>query len=98
MDESAATAAQRMVDVPGQALSRKSVESVRSLATAHGAERLQLALAASQEIAFDWTLADDRIAWSGAAGVLSLHHDINQLAAGSSFLAWMTEAGRAKLL
>jgi diguanylate cyclase (GGDEF)-like protein len=86
-----------VVDVPGQALSRKSAEGVRTLATAHGAERLQLALAASREIAFDWTLADDRIAWSGAAAILSMHHDVSQFGAGSRFLAWMSEAGRAKL-
>jgi diguanylate cyclase (GGDEF)-like protein len=83
--------------VPSQTLAVKPAEAVRKLAAAHELERLQLALAGSREAAFDWTLADDRIVWNDPARVLSLHHDPDQLTAGSCFVAWMSEAGRTKL-
>jgi diguanylate cyclase (GGDEF)-like protein len=76
---------------------QKAGESVRKLAAAHDLERLQLALAGAREAAFDWTLADDRVAWNGGTEVLSLHHAPGRLSEGECFRAWMSDAGRAKL-
>ncbi|MBV8798533.1 MAG: diguanylate cyclase, partial [Alphaproteobacteria bacterium] len=80
-----------------QTLSRQPAESLRKLAAAHRTERLHLALSGARESAFDWTLADDRIAWEGAQDVLALHNDPDKLALGDFFRAWMSEAGREHL-
>src|SRR3954465_3217163 len=86
----------RWWDVLSQTLATKPSESVRKLSAAHDFERLQLALMGAREAAFDWTLADDRIAWNGGTDVLSLHHAPNRLCEGEVFRAWMSDGGRAK--
>jgi diguanylate cyclase (GGDEF)-like protein len=83
--------------VLSQKLSRKPAESLQNLASVQRVERLQLALEGAREAAFDWMLADDRIAWDGGQDPLMLHHDPDRLTLGAVFRGWMTEAGRAKL-
>jgi diguanylate cyclase (GGDEF)-like protein len=83
--------------VLSQTLQKKPVDSIRALAAAHDVERLRLALTGAREAAFDWTIADDRIAWDGALELLSLHNDPDRLKRGEAFRAWMSDAGRAKL-
>ncbi len=85
------------MDVEIRSLLNKPGEDLRALASVHDAERLRLALSGAQEAAFDWTIADDCISWDGAVGPLALHHDRALLARGVCLLAWMDEAGRAKL-
>ncbi len=80
-----------------QTLPRKPIESVRALAAAQDAERLRLAVTGAGEAAFDWSVADDRIAWDGAIDILALHADVFRLQRGESFRAWMSPAGRAAL-
>src|SRR4051794_2595110 len=80
-----------------QTLSKTQSEGLGHLVATHRAERLHLALGGAREAAFDWTLADDRIAWDGAQELLALHHDPLRLKLGAVFRGWMSEAGRAKL-
>src|SRR3954451_23051212 len=85
-------------DVLSQPIGKeKPIERLRKLTTAHRAGRLQLALAGAREAAFDWTLADDQIAWDGAHQLLSVNRDPEQLAGGEHLRAWMGEAGRETL-
>jgi diguanylate cyclase (GGDEF)-like protein len=83
--------------VQNQTLPRKPVESVRALAAAHDAERLRLAVTGAGEAVFDWSIADDRIAWDGATEILIQHADASRLQRGESFRGWMGHAGREKL-
>jgi diguanylate cyclase (GGDEF)-like protein len=83
--------------VLNQRVSRKPAETLENLASVQRVERLQLALEGAHDAAFDWMLADDRIAWDGAQDPLMLHHDPDRLTVGAVFRAWMTEGGRAKL-
>jgi diguanylate cyclase (GGDEF)-like protein len=83
--------------VLSQKLPKKPNESLRQLAAAHDLERLQLALMGAREAVFDWTIADDRIAWDGATDLLALHHNASRLDQGECLRNWMSEAGRAKL-
>lgn len=80
-----------------QTLPRKPVDGIRALAAAQDADRLRLAIAGAREIAFDWTVHDDRIAWEGDYEILSLHADPNRLHRGEGFCRWMSAAGRAQL-
>ncbi|MBV9570358.1 MAG: GGDEF and EAL domain-containing protein [Alphaproteobacteria bacterium] len=80
-----------------QTLTKEPGESLQTLAAIHRIERLQLALGGAREIAFDWSLPDDRIAWEGARNVLALHHNPDCLSSGDVFRAWMSEPGREKL-
>ncbi|MGN6516442.1 MAG: putative bifunctional diguanylate cyclase/phosphodiesterase [Rhizomicrobium sp.] len=81
----------------GQALPKKPSESIRSLAAAHDAERLRLAVAGAREAVFDWTMADDRVSWDGAVEMLEGHADIDRLKRGGALRQWMGEAGRNHL-
>ncbi|HEY2070290.1 MAG TPA: GGDEF domain-containing protein [Rhizomicrobium sp.] len=78
-------------------LQKKPVESVRVLAAAQDAERLRLAATGAGEAVFDWSVADDRIAWDGALDILALHADAGRLQRGEAFRAWMGHQGRADL-
>ncbi|HEY5337543.1 MAG TPA: bifunctional diguanylate cyclase/phosphodiesterase [Rhizomicrobium sp.] len=80
-----------------QALPKKPVDSILALAATHDAERLRLAMAGAREAVFDWTVADDRIAWDGDVDILSDHMDVNRLKRGEAFRQWMGEAGRKQL-
>jgi diguanylate cyclase (GGDEF)-like protein len=82
----------------GQTLPKKPSESIRSLAAAHDAERLRLAVAGAREAVFDWTMADDRITWDGALGLFEGHGDIDRLKRGEAMRGWMGEAGRKQLV
>jgi diguanylate cyclase (GGDEF)-like protein len=81
----------------GQALPKKPSESIRSLAAAHDAERLRLAVAGAREAVFDWTLSDDRVAWDGVLELLEGHAVLERLKRGEHFRRWMGEKGSAKL-
>jgi diguanylate cyclase (GGDEF)-like protein len=83
--------------VLSQTLQKKPVESVRVLAAAQDAERLRLAVTGAGEAVFDWSVADDRIAWDGALDILTSHADARRLERGESFRAWMGGPGRAEL-
>ena len=81
-----------------QTLPKKPVDGIRALAAAQEVDRLRLAVAAARQIAFDWTLVDDRIAWDGDHEILSLHTDPNRLYRGDGFRRWMSPAGRERLM
>ncbi|HWA31790.1 MAG TPA: bifunctional diguanylate cyclase/phosphodiesterase [Rhizomicrobium sp.] len=81
----------------GQTLPKKPSESIRSLAAAHDAERLRLAVAGAREAVFDWTMADDRLAWDGALELLESHADIDRLKRGTTMRQWMGDVGRRQL-
>jgi diguanylate cyclase (GGDEF)-like protein len=83
--------------VQGQTLPKKPSESIRTLAAAHEAERLRLAVAGARQAVFDWTMADDRITWDGATEVLESHADIDRLKRGEFLRQWMGDAGRRHL-
>jgi diguanylate cyclase (GGDEF)-like protein len=70
---------------------------VRALAGAQDAERLRLAVTGAGEAVFDWSIADDRIAWDGALDILTSHADANRLQRGEALRAWMGASGREKL-
>jgi diguanylate cyclase (GGDEF)-like protein len=70
---------------------------VRALAAAQDAERLRLAVTGAGEALFDWSVADDRIAWDGALDILTSHADANRLQRGETFRVWMGGPGRAEL-
>lgn len=60
-----------MVDVVEQLLQKKpGDESFAALGAVADAERLKLAVAGAGILAFDWTVADDRIAWDGNLDIL----------------------------
>ncbi len=80
-----------------QTLAKQPADSLRKLTAVHRMERLHLALSGAREAAFDWTVADDRIAWEAGQDVLALHNDPDRLALGDFFRAWMSEAGRDRL-
>jgi diguanylate cyclase (GGDEF)-like protein len=84
--------------VLSQTLPKKPVDGIRALAAAQDVDRLRLAVAAAREIAFDWSMVDDRIVWDGDHEILSLHADPNRLYRGDGFRRWMSPTGRERLL
>jgi diguanylate cyclase (GGDEF)-like protein len=58
------------VEVLEQSLHEKPGEPIASLRTVQDAERLQLAISGAGVVAFNWTVADDRIVWDGAVDML----------------------------
>ncbi len=78
-------------------LPKKPVDGMRALAAAQDVDRLRLAITAAREIAFDWSIEDDRIAWDGDQDILTLHAKPNRLYRGEGFRHWMSPAGRARL-
>lgn len=80
-----------------QALPRKSLEGIRALTAMDGLERLRLAARAAGDAAFDWTIADDRIAWDGALDVLALHSDPQRVTGGAVLRDWIGGAGCERL-
>lgn len=83
--------------VQGRTLPKKPSESIRSLAAAHDAERLRLAVAGAREAVFDWTMSDDRITWDGAVDLFDAHAHIDRLVRGDGLRLWMGESGRKAL-
>ena len=82
------------VVVVRQTLLKKPVDGIRALASEHDVERLRLAVTGANEVAFDWTLGDDRIVWDGGVDVLVLHADVDRLQKGMQLRAWMSPMGR----
>jgi diguanylate cyclase (GGDEF)-like protein len=86
-----------VVDVLNQSLQEKPADSVASLRATQEAERLGLAVTGAGVVAFNWTVADDRIVWDGAQDILP-----SQVAAGSNsrgrvLLSLMNSEARGKL-
>ncbi|HTW33731.1 MAG TPA: bifunctional diguanylate cyclase/phosphodiesterase [Rhizomicrobium sp.] len=77
-----------------QTLQKKPVDGIRALASEHDVERLRLAVTGANEVAFDWTMGDDRIVWDGGVDVLVLHADVDRLQKGMQLRAWMSPMGR----
>jgi diguanylate cyclase (GGDEF)-like protein len=80
--------------VVSQTLLKKPVDGIRSLASERDLERLRLAVTGANEIVFDWTLGDDRVAWDGGVEILSLHTSVDRLQRGEQLRNWMSPAGR----
>ncbi len=80
-----------------QSLQKKPEEPLASLRTVQEAERLQLAVAGSGAVAFDWTVADDRIAWDGAVDGLPPQITTGPDSLGRHFLAAMDGEARRRL-
>ena len=81
----------------GQTLLKKPVDGIRALASEHDAERLRLAVMGANEIAFDWTLSDDRVTWDGGVDILAMHADVDRLVRGEQLRCWMSPAGREQI-
>ena len=79
------------------ALPKRSVDSIRALGAIGDLERLRLAARASLEVAFDWTLSDDRIVWDGATEILSPFANSGSLDRGSGFLNWLGASARERI-
>src|SRR5262245_29635590 len=87
-----------MMGVRGQRLRESGHAGLRALEETSEAERLRLALLGAGEAAFDWTMADDRVAWSGVELLLSHQPDAEQWKSGEGFCEWLSPRARAKLL
>jgi diguanylate cyclase (GGDEF)-like protein len=87
-----------MVGVRGQRLKDNVQAGLRVLEGTAEAERLRLALLGAGEAAFDWTIADDRIVWSGARLLRSYHPDADEWNSGKRFCEWLIPHARDKLL
>lgn len=86
-----------MVDVVSQPLQKKPADGPVALAAAEQSERLRFAMLGSGAVAFDWTIADDRIAWDGAIDIIPYHADAQRLARAASFLGWLSPESRSRL-
>ena len=80
-----------------QTLQKKPADGLRALASEHDVERLRLAIIGANEIAFDWTLGDDRISWDGGIEILRLHADARRLQRGEHLRQWISPIGREQL-
>ncbi|HEY4266180.1 MAG TPA: bifunctional diguanylate cyclase/phosphodiesterase [Micropepsaceae bacterium] len=60
--------------------------------------RLRLALLGARAVAFDWTLADDRIRWDGTEAAIPEFSELERLETGQGFRAWLSLAARTRLL
>jgi diguanylate cyclase (GGDEF)-like protein len=78
-------------------LPKKPVDGMRALAAEQDAERFRLAVSGANEIVFDWTLGDDRIAWDGGIEILAVHADPDKLRRGDYVRGWMSPDGRDRL-
>ena len=86
------------VMVQGPASQRTFKNRLELLGQSADAERLRLALLGARAAAFDWTFDDDRIRWEGSEATLPEFSDLEQLATGNQFCAWLTTEARTKLL
>ena len=77
-------------------LQKKPEERLASLRAAQDAERLRLAIAGAGIVAFDWTLGDDTIVWTGATEIIPNQIVSDNTSSGRSFLALMSSEGRHK--
>ncbi|HEY5346771.1 MAG TPA: hypothetical protein VIJ72_01155, partial [Rhizomicrobium sp.] len=86
-----------MVDVINATLQKKP-ETVSALAALQDDARLRLAAQAAGVVAFDWSIADDRMVWDGAIDVLPFHLDVERMRRGQVFLDWLCPEGRSAVL
>ncbi len=86
-----------MVDVLSQSLQNKPADSVTALRAVEDAERMRLAIAGARIVAFDWTLADDRIVWEGDCDILPQQFSADSLHRGRAFLNFVSAEGRTQL-
>jgi len=87
-----------VVDVLNQSLHAKPAERVASLRAAEESGRLRLALSGAGVAAFNWSIADDTIAWDGACENLPPAIDTAKLNRGSDLLAVMNGETRNRFL
>jgi diguanylate cyclase (GGDEF)-like protein len=78
-------------------LQKKPADRIALLRAAQDAERLQLAVTGAGVVAFDWTVADDTIVWSGATGILPHQFITDNTSVGHTLLSLMSSEGRNKL-
>ena len=74
---------------------RDRLESLGKPRTPSG---LRLALMGARAAAFDWTLPDDLIRWDGAESAMPEFAELERLATGQEFRAWLSVEARTKLL
>src|SRR5258707_2287264 len=86
-----------MVDV-SQPLQKKPADGLGALSATEQAERLRFALLGSGVAGFDWSIADDRIAWDGAIDILPYHVDPLRLERAAAFVSWLSPESRSRLL
>ena len=82
----------------GQFLQQTLKNRLEALEASGDSERLRLALMGAEIAVFDWTIADDRIEWDGAATVLKHHPEPQKLESGQAFRTWLGPAARGRLL
>jgi diguanylate cyclase (GGDEF)-like protein len=83
-----------VVDVLNQTLQKKPARRVAALRAAQEAERLQLAVSGAGVAAFDWTVADDEIAWDGALDTLPPQLAVDKSSRGRDLLSLMDAKSR----
>jgi diguanylate cyclase (GGDEF)-like protein len=83
--------------VRGQFFQQTLRNKVEALAQSSDAERMRLALRGAKIAVFDWTIADDRLAWDGAESLLRSLPDADRLTSGETFRTWIGSDARAKL-
>ena len=78
-------------------LQKKPADRIALLRAAQDAERLQLAVTGAGIVAFDWTVADNTIVWSGATDILPHKIVSENSSAGQALLGLMSSEWRNKL-
>ena len=86
-----------MALLPKATLQKNPADRLHGLAVQEEVERLRLAITGAGGAVFDWTLAEDCIAWDGALDILSLHSEPERLSSGKGLRAWMSRSGREQL-
>ena len=79
-----------------QSLHKKPGESLASLRAVEDSGRLQLSVTGAGLVAFNWTVADDRIAWDGAIDILPPQIVQRNHSQGSALLATMNSQVRQR--
>jgi diguanylate cyclase (GGDEF)-like protein len=85
-----------VVDVVEQSLQMKPGESLASLRAVEESGRVQLAVCGAGLVAFNWTVADDRIAWDGAIEILPPQIVQRNHSLGRALLATMNSQVRQR--
>lgn len=82
----------------GQNFQQTFKSRLDALGQSSDAERLRLALTGGQVAVFDWTIADDHVAWDGADAVLRRHPEPERLTSGQGLRAWLGPEAQGRLL
>lgn len=85
-----------MVDVVEHKLQKKPGESLASLRAVEDAERLWLAVSGAGIVAFDWSIAQDRIHWDGTTTILPAQIVQRDHSEGRALLATLTSQVRQR--